>query len=295
MKNALVFIFIASLAALVIIIATNILIGSPKEILLTHRSKRLISRYDTIKTKLNLFQKVLVKEHFEDDNYYRTILGLDSLPNTIRDAGTGGSEKYEGFGMLPYSEEIIKLSKKVDAIKSQLKIQEESYKVLEEKTAEQMKKLACIPAITPVAVNDIEWISSYFGVRIDPFTFLKRRHEGIDFVGKKGTKIYATGDGVVTLSRYSRKGYGNEIVIDHGFGYSSRYGHLQKILVNQGQQVKRGQLIGLMGSTGRSTGTHLHYEVMYNGNPIDPIYYYSDDLSGKEYKMIIKLIQDKQN
>ncbi len=263
--------------------------------MLTRQSKSILTSFDTIRTKLDSFQKVLVKNHFEDDNYYRTILGLDSLPITIRDAGTGGSEKYAGFGTLLYSDEIISLAKKVDVIKSQLKIQEDSYKVLENKTEEQVKKLACVPAITPVAVNDIEWISSYYGIRLDPFTHLRRKHEGIDFVGKKGTKIYATGDGVVTLTRHSRIGYGNEIIINHGFGYSSRYGHLEKILVKRGQKVKRGELIGLMGNTGRSTGTHLHYEVMFDDRAINPISYYSDDLTGKEYKEIVKLIGSNQD
>ena len=153
--------------------------------------------------------------------------------------------------------------------------------------AKQQESFRCIPAIQPISVKDLLFISSYFGIRTDPFTFLARRHEGIDLVAEIGTKVYATGDGIVTLSKSSRKGYGNEVIIDHSFGYSTRYGHLNEIFVMEGQQVKRGQVIATVGNTGRSTGPHLHYEVRINNHPVNPMYYYNN-LTQEEFSQIVE-------
>ena len=234
--------------------------------------------------KIDSLSSVLHSQHFTDDNIYRGILGLDSLPDNIRIAGSGGHDPYamktEGFP----NRILIALSTKIENLNNQISIQEESYNEILEVAAEHKTKLEHYPAITPVNCTKHIWISSYFGSRSDPFTFRLKAHSGIDFVGPRNTETYSTASGNVTLVKQSRRGYGNEVVIDHGFGYSTRYAHLNKILVKEGQKVERGDLIGLMGNTGRSTGTHLHYEVRLDNRPINPIYFFAEDLSPEEFE-----------
>ncbi|MBN2349679.1 MAG: M23 family metallopeptidase [Bacteroidales bacterium] len=286
--NTLVFLFITSMLALVILVFTKVIFGSPYERLLQNKVQQITGKFSILEQRVDYYHDILTQNHYANDNFYRGILGLDSLPVTIRDAGTGGTEKYTKFDNLQNAEKVKIISQKIDIIKNQLRIQENSYNLLSDKAEIRLKQMAQIPAILPISVKELIFISSYFGVRQDPFTGSQKAHYGIDYVGKKGTKIYATGDGIVTLSENSRNGYGNEIVIDHGFGYSTCYGHLKKIMVNEGETVKRGQVIGLMGNSGRSTGTHLHYEIRHNNNPVNPVYYYSDDLTGEEYEQIVK-------
>jgi murein DD-endopeptidase MepM/ murein hydrolase activator NlpD len=148
------------------------------------------------------------------------------------------------------------------------------------------KKHNAIPAIRPIAQHNLIMVSSFFGKRFDPFFHEEADHFGLDLVAPVGSEVYATGDGTVTLLNFSRTGYGNELVINHSFGYSTRYAHLEKFFVSEGESVKRGQLIGAVGNSGRSTGPHLHYEVLYEGKPVNPVFYYSDDLTDNEFHLL---------
>ncbi len=245
-----------------------------------NRIQNLSSDFGTLYSKLDSQQIFLKEVLIGQDCYYREILELDSLSPEVRMAGFGGS-----FQNILYGDDLIlPIQNGVMTLQSQLNIQDKSFQEILNKALERDEMLDRVPAISPILLKYNTWISSYFGGRIDPFTHSLRIHRGIDLVGPKNTKIYATGDGTVTLAKYSRNGYGNEVVILHGFGYSTRYAHLNKILVKDGEKVKRGQLIGKMGNTGRSTGTHLHYEVHYMNVPINPIYYFSEDLSPTEYE-----------
>jgi len=170
-----------------------------------------------------------------------------------------------------------------------LKIQSGSYKVVYEKAREHATGLSHIPAIQPISRNDLVMVSSNFGMRSDPFLELPGVHCGLDFVAPTGTDVFATGDGNVTFLQFSRTGYGNEIVIDHAFGFGSRYAHLDQILVSEGQKVRRGQMIGKVGRSGRATGPHLHYEVLYEGKPVNPAFYFDSSLTEEEYEQILKL------
>ena len=154
---------------------------------------------------------------------------------------------------------------------------------------------ASIPAIQPVSLKDFNRISDYFGYRSDPFTGKRKMHEGMDFSGIEGSDIFATGDGVVVAAGYTIHGYGNRIIIDHGYGYKTIYAHLDKILVKNGQKVKRGDVIGLLGNTGRSTGAHLHYEVRKDNRPIDPINFYFNDMTEKEYELMVEACSKRRN
>lgn len=287
-KKVLLFILVLSLVAVTDIFLLSF-IKSPKESSLLKKGKELNTLIEVINNQLDSISDVLSNNHFKDDNLYRMILEIDTIPKSIRDAGIGGSEKYKELDNLKKAGIVINVAQKIDKLYRQIDIQKESYNYLLDKADEKIKMIASIPSIQPLSVRDLNFISSYFGVRVDPFVKFIKPHYGLDFVAPKGTKIYATGDGIVTLSKYSRKGYGNEIIINHSFGYHTRYAHLDKIYVKEGEKVKRGQLIGLLGNTGRSTGPHLHYEIRYNNKPINPIYYFADEISENEYeRMILK-------
>ena len=283
---SLVFVFGICLAGITGYIAINS-IGSPKEFLLKKKSKELSNLIEYLNYQLDSISIVLSDSHFKNDNLYRTILEIDTIPKSIRDAGVGGSKKSEKVANLNRAGLILVTAQKIDKLYRQMNMQAESYEYLQDKAEEKIKRIACIPSILPLSKEDLTFISSYFGTRIEPFYNHQKPHFGLDFVAPIGTKIYTTGDGIVTLSKFSRKGYGNEIIIDHSFGYSTRYAHLDEIFIKEGEKVKRGQLIGTLGNTGRSTGPHLHYEIRYNNKPINPIYYYSDEISNEEYERML--------
>ncbi len=282
------FILISSIYAGAFTLLVFIFGGSPAEIAYKAKIGLLKNNYLTINSKIDSLESTLHKDIFPVDKYYRELLELDSLPSTVRYAGMGGSEPEIHLNHAPSNDLIIETNKKISTLEQQLKIQKESFNKIFSTALKYNESLVGIPAIQPIKPTKYIWTSSKFGSRKDPFTFIRRYHEGIDFVGPKNTEIYATADGTVTLTKDSRKGYGKEIVISHSFGYSTRYAHLNNILVKDGQKVKRGDLIGQMGTTGRSTGTHLHYEVRLNNRPINPIYYFSDDLDETEYDLIAK-------
>jgi murein DD-endopeptidase MepM/ murein hydrolase activator NlpD len=284
--KSLVFTIGFCLCCIIGYIAINF-IGSPKELLLQKKSIELNNLIGSLNNQLDSISNVLTESYFKNDNIYRIILEVDTIPKSIRDAGIGGSKKSEKVANNNKAGLILITAQKIDKLYRQVDIQDESYKYLQDKAEEKIKRLECIPYILPLSVGDLNFISSYFGTRIDPFYNHQKSHFGLDFVAPVGTKIYSTGDGIVTLSKFSRKGYGNEIIIDHSFGYSTRYAHLDEIFIKEGEKVKRGQLIGTLGNTGRSTGPHLHYEIRYNSKPINPIYYYSDEISNEEYERML--------
>ena len=224
-----------------------------------------------------------------DDHVYREIFGADPISNDIRKAGTGGSDKYISLDQLRDGEKIKKLHQRLDNMENQSKIQQKSYEKLIVMAKNKSKMLASIPAIQPVSNKNLRRIASGFGYRIDPIYRTRKMHKGLDFSAPTGTKIYATGDGVIKKVKRARWGYGTHVVIDHGYGYTSLYGHMSRASVKQGQRVKRGQQIGLVGSTGKSTGPHLHYEVAKNGVQVNPIGYFYNDLTTEQYEEIIKL------
>jgi murein DD-endopeptidase MepM/ murein hydrolase activator NlpD len=222
---------------------------------------------------------------FVKDNKYRTILQMDTLPCSLRLAGTGGSSSVNELAMqLDLSHQVENM---INGLSIQLQIQNGSFKALYEKAMEYSAEQTHLPAIQPVAQEDLIMISSNFGVRSDPFFFVEKNHNGLDFVAPIGKNIYATGDGIVTFVQYSRKGYGNEIVIDHRFGFGSRYAHLNALKVKEGDRVKRGQIIGTVGETGRATGPHLHYEVLYEHKPVNPSFYFDTNLTKEEFAQIV--------
>ena len=235
----------------------------------------------------------LTQDIFLKDNQYRMILQIDTVSYSYRLAGTGGSALDNGLAVR--NDMSYQIDNLIDNLNRQLKNQSGSFHTLYNKALEHSIEQTHVPAILPVSETDLIMVSSDFGIRNDPFHFFERNHNGLDFVAAPGKKVYATGDGTVTFTNHSRTGYGNEIVIDHKFGFASRYAHLESIRVKDGAPIKRGQVIGTVGETGRATGPHLHYEVLYNHKPVNPAYYFDTSLTNEEYAEILQRASKENN
>jgi murein DD-endopeptidase MepM/ murein hydrolase activator NlpD len=287
----IIYIIVSMIVTLLVGFVLNQTFGSAESIILKHRLFSLDQQMQRLLDKGHQFSSILHKDHFPRDNTYRAILQIDTLSDNVREAGTGG--------YVPHSPVSIKndvsdsLGSLITMLNSQLQIQTGSYETVYRKALEHQKALSHVPAIQPISQKDLIMISSNFGLRSDPFLEQQEVHRGLDFVAETGKNVYATGDGTVTLVQESRIGYGNEIFIDHGFGFGSRYAHLSRILVNEGQKVKRGELIGKVGESGRATGPHLHYEVLYENKPVNPSFYFDNSLTVEEYQRILKMASNK--
>jgi len=259
---------------------------SPRIKYFTERNAELRGTYEQLNDSINAAEMLLADIQLRDDEMYRSVFDMKPIPSSVREAGFGGSENYEGM-LFSHNEKIVSnTARKLEKLSTKARIQSKSLEDLYVKAREQQAFISHKPSIQPLSPGDRYWLTSTFGYRRDPFTGAKRMHAGLDMAGNVGLKVYATGDGVVTIARLSLYGYGREIELDHGFGYATRYGHLSKILVTKGEKVKRGQLIGELGSTGRSTGPHLHYEVRYHHKPLNPLYYFYENLSANEFDKI---------
>lgn len=275
--------------AIVGIIIYNLFFDSPKEKILKRENKMLIFKFEELDRKVKEMENILSQLQYRDDNIYRTLFEVEPIPETVRKAGFGGSNKYEDLENLEHSELIIHTAKHIDQVMKQIYIQSKSFDEIVALVKNKEKWLKSVPAVLPILIKDKFKITSHFGMRYDPiYRNVKKMHEGIDLSCSTGTNVRATGDGVVIKTNYSNRGYGNEVIIDHGFGYTTRYAHLSKILVKIGQKVSRGEVIGKVGNTGKSIGPHLHYEVRKNNKPLNPINFFYLDLSPEEYDQMIE-------
>jgi len=285
--QALVFFSISVLMAVAFNFIVTSHFATPKEQRLQDKNKSLHFKYQMLERKISHVNEVLNKIEQRDDNLYRPIFELDPIPNQFREAGVGGVNRYDELEKYSHSESIISVAKKLDKVKKKLYVQSKSFDAIKKEAKNKESMIAHIPAIQPIAIKDFGRISDYFGRRRDPFTGEIRMHRGMDFTGPVGTDIYATGEGVVVKAEYSAYGYGKEVVIDHGYGYKTIYAHLHKILVERGDKVTRGEVIGTLGNTGRSTGPHLHYEVRKGRRAVDPFNYYFNDITAEQYEKMI--------
>lgn len=275
--------------AIIGIVVYNLLFDSPKEKILKRENKLLLFQYQELNKKVAEIENILAELQYRDDNIYRTLFEVEPISDNIRKAGIGGSKKYEELENLPHSELIIGTSKKIDHLMKQVYIQSKSFDEIVYLAKNKEKWLRSVPAILPILNKDKFKIVSHFGMRYDPvYRNVKKMHEGIDFSCAVGTNVRATGDGIIAEVNYSNRGYGNEVIIDHGFGYKTRYAHLSKITVRKGQKVNRGEVLGKVGSTGKSVGPHLHYEVLKNNRPLNPINFFYLDLSPEEYDQMVE-------
>jgi murein DD-endopeptidase MepM/ murein hydrolase activator NlpD len=273
-------------SAIVMLITYNFF-ESPSEKILKRENEQYKLQYKILNGRINQISKVLSDIQNRDDNIYRVIFEADPIPKTVREAGYGGVDRYAKLEGYDNSQIITETTKKIDKIARQLYIQSNSFDRVFKMAKSKAEMLSCIPAIQPVSKNHSR-LASGFGMRMHPIYKTLRMHTGVDFAAPRGTPIYATGKGVVIKVKYSG-GYGKEIVIDHGYGYKTVYAHLSKYNVRRGQKVKRGQIIGYVGSTGLSIGSHVHYEVRKNDKPINPVHFFFKDLTPAEYEKVIEI------
>lgn len=262
---------------------------TPKDRLLTREIENFKLQYAILNRKMDQIDEVLEHIQDRDNNIYRVYFNTSAIPDEQRKAGFGGVNRYAELEGYNNSDLVVNTSKRVDVISKQLAIQSRSLDEILKLAKEKNKLLSAIPAIQPVRNENLKQIASGFGYRSDPFTKVRKFHEGMDFSARTGTPIYATGDGVIARADNSASGYGNHIVIRHGFGYETLYGHLSKYNCRAGQTVKRGDVIGYVGSTGRSEAPHLHYEVHKGGSVVNPLNFYYGNISAAEYVVITKL------
>lgn len=261
---------------------------SPEEKQLGLEKSRMQAQYKVLERQFDEVQEVVTDLQERDDNLYRVVFSAEPIPLEVRKATAANSAYYEQLLDMTNSEIVIETTRKMNELRKQLYIQSKSYDdlILLAKNKEAM--LECIPAIQPVLNKDLTRMASGYGWRIDPVYHTRRFHEGMDFTAPTGTDIYATGNGTVVSAGW-KQGYGNCVEINHGFGYLTLYGHMSAIKSRVGQKVKRGDVIGLVGSTGKSTGPHLHYEVHLRGQVMNPQNYYFMDLSPAEYDRMVQM------
>ena len=275
----------------VIVLIGTYFFDSPKERMLRRELRQYELQYKLINERLDKLQVVLNDMADRDDNIYRVIFESEPIPTEARKAGIGGADRYKDLEGYRNSDILVQTARKLDQITARMYVQTKSFDEVYEMAINKNRLLASLPAIQPISNQDLRRLSSYFGYRTDPYYKVPKFHEGVDFSAPIGTDIYTTGDGIVIAADRSKSGYGNQIVIDHGFGYKTMYAHLQSFKVRLGEHVKRGQVIGTVGSTGKSTSPHLHYEVWKNNSPVNPINYFFNDITPEQYEEILILSQ----
>lgn len=265
-----------------------LIFGSPSEKDLRMENSRLQAQYHILSSRLDESLQVMKGLQQRDDNLYRVMMQADPVADALRTPSYNKTNRYEDLMELPSAKLVVNTTQKMDLLERQLYIQSKSFDEVLALCKKHDEMLECIPAIQPVSNKDLKQTASGYGTRIDPIYKTVKFHSGMDFSANVGTPVYATGNGVVRKAGWEGL-YGNCIQIDHGFGYVTRYAHLSKIDVRVGQKVVRGETIGKMGTTGKSTGPHLHYEVMVKGQIVNPVNYYFMDLNADDYDRMVEI------
>jgi len=277
------------LIAMVYWVAFASFFDSPKEKALKREVEQMTIQYDLIHREMADVENVLVDLQKTDDNLYRTIFEAEPIPSSLRDGGIGGVNRYEALEGYNNSKLVIETANRLDKIRKKVYVQSKSFDELIKLAKDKEEMLKSVPAIIPISNKDLTRTASGYGWRIHPIYKISKFHYGMDFTAPLGTDVYATGNGTVIGMVSSQRGFGKHIIIDHGFGYSSVYAHLSNFNVRIGQKVKRGDIIGYVGNTGTSVANHLHYEIKLNGQNVDPVNYYFEDLSSGEYEKMVEI------
>ena len=283
------FIAAAFVTAFILVSLAFRFIPSPQAKLAEVRYEKMKQNYDVLVAQATMLEEKMASLEKRDNQVYRSIFEANPLPDSARAKLT--EQKNELQKVAAINDEAIgnELAKTLNNISARVAYQFASYNEIENLIKNQGQKLACIPAIQPVSNKDLDRIASGFGMRIDPIYGTPKMHKGLDFTAPQGTPIYATGNGTVVVAGFTGDGYGNHVIINHGYGYETLYGHMVKVKVKAGQKVKRGEVIGWVGSTGKSTGPHCHYEVHINGQEVDPVYFFYNDLTPEQFDRILKI------
>ena len=266
-------------------------IGSPGEKILRTQNERLRTRFENMSDEVNSLEQQMAELEKRDNTVYRSIFEAKPIPDSVRAKELEKQKEIAKVEKMEDYEVVQSIQNTLKMLSGRINIQKRSYKELEGLMNNKEKILAATPAIQPVSNKDLSRIASGFGYRIDPVYKSIKMHAGLDFAAPQGTPIYATANGRIKTSGYSSGGYGNHVVIDHGYGYETLYGHMVRVKARAGQQVLRGEIIGYVGTTGKSTGPHCHYEVHKNGNKIDPVYFFYNDLSPQQFDELLKRAQ----
>ena len=265
----------------------------PKTALLKKKNAEWCSKVEVMNRQLDRYDEALCALQMRDDDIYRSIFGMHEIPSEVRNAGFGGVNRYEDLELVDQHGYLKETVVRLDVLTKKSYVQSKSFDEVAQLSKRAGDMASCIPAIPPVVPDrKIYRLSSSFGYRSDPFTGRSKRHTGVDFALKPGHPIYVTGDGVVESVKFEFFGYGNSVVVNHGFGYKTRYAHLKSIGVAEGMKVKRGECIGVSGNSGRSSGPHLHYEVIYKDRHVNPANYYDLTITPEEYATMVQNIAD---
>ena len=278
--------FFFGITSLLILLNSDI-INTPSEVAQKRSLENFKLQFDILNKKLGQLEKVIANIENRDNNLYRVYFEASPIPEEQRRAGFGGINRYKDLEGYDNSDLIINTTKRLDILTKQTVIQSRSLEEIESLAKNKASLIEAIPTIQPIKNKDLTRVASGYGYRIDPFTKIRRFHYGMDFTAKRGTPIYATGNGIVKRADNRSSGYGKHIRIDHGFGYVSLYAHLSKYKVRRGQKVKRGDIIGYVGNSGRSVGPHLHYEILKDNKKINPLNFYYGNLSAQEYEALL--------
>ena len=273
----------------IVIYLYNRFFPRPTDIEARRKYEVLKDNYQVINGKVKSMEQQLATLEKRDNEVYRSIFEANPLPDSARAKEIEKKKELEKVNVIDDDELGKQVAQQLNMLSARMAFQFESYTAIEKLINNQEAKLASLPAIQPVSNKQLTRVASGYGMRIDPVYGTPKMHRGLDFTAPQGTPIYATGDGTVKEAGYSDGGYGNHVVINHGYGYQTLYGHMVKVKVRTGQKVDRGEIIGWVGSTGKSTGPHCHYEVFVNGANVNPVYFFSNDLNPEQYLSLIHI------
>jgi len=283
------FIATALVTAFIIVALAFRFIPSPQAKIAEMRYDQVKQNYDELVSQAAMLQQEMALLEKRDNQVYRSIFEANPLPDSARAKLTEKKNEFQKITAINDEQLGNELAKTLNNISARINYQFASYNEIENLIKNQGQKLACIPAIQPVSNRDLDRIASGFGMRIDPVYGTAKMHKGLDFTAPQGTPIYATGNGTIEVAGQTGDGFGNHVLINHGYGYETLYGHMYKVKVKVGEKVKRGEVIGWVGSSGKSTGPHCHYEVHINGQEVDPVYFFYNDLTPEQFDRILKI------
>ena len=289
LKKAFSYVIVGMIFAAAFIALTYTVFDSPKEKMLEREIAQLTLQYEILNDRSDQIALVMEDLQSRDDDIYRVIFEAEPIPDEIRKAGFGGIKRYENLQGFKNTEIMQYTTGKLDQLSKQLYIQSKSLDDVFALAKTKSEMLAAIPAIQPIANKNLTRLASGYGNRMHPIYKVLKMHTGMDFTAPKGTEIYATGTGVIVTADDSKRGYGNHVIISHGYGYNTLYAHMKNLIVQVGQKVKRGEVIGYVGNSGASVGPHLHYEVIKNNIKIDPVNFYYNDLTPEQYDQMLEI------
>ena len=283
------FMGVAIFTSFIIVFFAFRFIPSPQLKMAEMKYEKMRENYDALSNQSQKLEKEMASLEKRDNQVYRSIFEANPLPDSMRAKLYEQNKEIQKVAAINDEQLGNELASTLNNLQARIQYQYASYSEIEGLIKNQSEKLASLPAIQPVSNRDLDRIASGFGMRIDPVYGTPKMHKGLDFTAPQGTPIYATGDGKVEMAGYDQSGYGNHVIINNGYGYETLYGHMVRVKVRQGEKVKRGEVIGWVGSTGKSTGPHCHYEVHINGREVDPVYFFYNDLNAEQFDRILKI------